>query len=132
MPAEIPALWEKIEPYVHDANRFGGGKFAAHDWLARLLVEAAWLYVSPTLESAVICEVQTYPRAKVFTIVLLGGEGGHDWDQYQSVFETAAGRCGCDQIEIFGRPGWKNILKAQGYELAHHVWRKEPKDGRFR
>lgn len=130
-PSEIPRLWEHIEPYIAGANAYGGGKFASHDWLAKLINERApgipmaWLYVSPNLEAAAICEIQQYPRSRVFGVILLGGEGGHDWDNYQNLFEQQARYYQCDQIEIFGRPGWRDILKTQGYELAHHVWRKE-------
>lgn len=131
-PEEVPGLWDRVEPYIQDANRYGGGKFRAHDWLCKLLAEQALLYVSPNLESAVICELQVYPRSRVFSIILLGGEGGHDWTEYQVMLEQMARHYQCDQMEVFGRPGWRKILKMQGYELAHHVWRKEIDNGRRR
>lgn len=124
-PDEAPAVWPQIVSYVHEANEYGGGKFATHDWLARVLIGAADLFVSPNVDSAAICEAQMFPRRAVYTIVLLGGEGGHDWDRYQEVFEQAAKARNCSCLEVFGRGGWRTILKKQGYELAHYVWRKE-------
>jgi len=124
-PPEAPALWPKIERYVQEANNYGGGKFAVHQWLGKVLAGQADLFVSPDLESAAICESVQYPLLRVYCIVLIGGEGGHDWDEYQKVFEDAAKVRQCDVIETFGRAGWKPVMKRLGYDLAHFVWRKE-------
>lgn len=124
-PRDAPGIWERIEQYVQEANNYGGGKFAVHDWLAKVLLGQADLFVAPDLSSAVICEQFQYPRRKVYGIILLGGEGGHLWDDYQCALEAAAAARGCDCLEVFGRAGWKQIMKEQGYELAHWVWRKE-------
>lgn len=124
-PRDAPNLWPRIEQYVQDANNYGGGKFRLHDWLVKVLIGQADLFVSPDLESAVICEPFSYPVRNVYCIILLGGEGGHDWASYQSTLEEAAAKRGCDCLEAFGRPGWKNIMKDQDYEIAHWVWRKE-------
>lgn len=124
-PRDVPGIWERIEQYVQEANNYGGGKFAVHDWLAKVLIGNADLFVSPDLISAVICEVSTYPRRRIYGVILLGGEGGHNWDGYETALEAAAVTRGCDCLEVFGRPGWRKIMGEQGYVLAHHVWRKE-------
>jgi len=124
-PQEIPAIWLHIEPYIQSANNFGGGKFATYHWLAKLLNNAADLFVTPDLKTAVICEPSSFPLRNVYGLILLGGEGEHEYAEYQKVWEDAAKRRGCNSIEIYGRPGWKAILKELGYETAHHVWRKE-------
>jgi len=124
-PSDAPGVWPKIEPYVQAANNHGGGKFATFMWLAKILRGEADLFVSPDLESAAICEPVQFPLTRVYCIVLIGGEGGHDWGAYQKVFEMAAKVRGCEIIETFGRGGWRPVMKKLGYELAHFVWRKE-------
>lgn len=122
----IPGVWPSISRYIDEANRYGGGKLATHDWLAKLLVGAAELFVYPGGESAAICELSVYPRRRVYGIILCGGEGGHDWLRYQAAFEARAHQLGCDSLEIFGRKGWRHIVEQQlGYDFAHWVWRKE-------
>lgn len=124
-PYEASALWPKIEEYLRQACAFGGGKFAPHHWLARVLVGQADFFVSPNLESAVIAEPQRFPLSSVYMIVLLGGEGGCDWDAYLSTLNCRGRELGCDAIEVYGRPGWKRIFESRGAKLAHYVWRKE-------
>ena len=124
-PEEVPSIWPKIEPYIQAANNYGGGKISNVDWLVRVLTGMSELFVSPDLRSAAIGEVQVFPRRRVYGIILLGGEGSHNWDMYQAAFESAMRQRQCDCLEVFGRPGWKNILKPLGYEVAHWVWRKE-------
>ena len=125
-PEDAPVIWPKIERYLDEANRYGGGKMALHDWLAKVLMGACDLMVSPGYQSAVIGEPQQYPRKRVYGVILLGGEGNHPWERYEAVFQDRAKFWGCESIEMFGRPGWKNILEqGLGYERAHWVWRKE-------
>ena len=124
-PQEAPAIWPHIEVFLQEALRFGGGKLAAHHWLARVLSVQADLFVASDLKCAAICEKQFFPLRNVYAIILLGGEGGHDWDAVEQTFEAAAKIRECDCLEIYGRPGWRSILKELGYETAHHVWRKE-------
>ena len=129
-PEDIPSIWLDIEHYLKEANDYGGSKMQMHHWLARLLLGPSELFVSPNLSSAVICEPQQFDGRRVYGVILLGGEGKHDWREYQRVFEQQAISHRCDAIEIFGRKGWKNILEEQlGYQFAHWVWRKELKNG---
>lgn len=124
-PQEVPTLWPKIEEYIRQANSFGGGKFALHHWLAKIINGQSELFVSPTLETAVVCEAQEFPLRRVYMIVLLGGEGNCDWDNYMKVFEARSKFWGCTAMEVYGRVGWKRILESRGAKLAHCVWRKE-------
>ena len=125
-PQDAPAVWPRVERYLWEANEHGGDKIMMHDWLAKILVGAADLMVSADCTSAVIGEPQQFPRRRVYGVILMGGEGGHDWQRYQRLFEQQAKIYGCDAIEIFGRKGWKPVLEQQlGYSFAHWVWRKE-------
>lgn len=124
-PQEATGVWPHIEHYVAEANSYGGGKFAPYMWLSKILQNQADLFVTPGLGAAVICEPIVYPLTRVYCVVLLGGEGNHDWQSFQETFEEAAKVRQCDQIEVFGRGGWKHIMKDLGYNLAHFVWRKE-------
>lgn len=124
-PHEAPALWHKIEEYIRQACAHGGNKFAPHHWLARVLSGQADLFVSPSLETAVIAEPQGFPLVNVYVVVLLGGEGGCDWDSYQTPLESRCKALGCTVVEVYGRPGWKKILESHGMKMAHYVWRKE-------
>ena len=125
-PEVIADLWHVVADYLAEANEYGGGKFELHDWLAKLLVGQADLFIYPAHVSAAICEMQVFPRRRVYGVILVGGEGGHDWQRYQAAFEARAHQLGCDSIECFGRKGWRPILEKElGYSFAHWVWRKE-------
>lgn len=129
-PADAAEVWPSVRRYILEANAYGGGKLTAEDWLAKILFQQADLYIYPGGVSAAIGEAQQFPRKRVYGVILLGGEGGHDWHRYQAAFEAVARMRNCESIEIFGRSGWKHIMKDLGYELAHWVWRKEVCDGR--
>lgn len=127
---DVPTVWPRICHFLEQANAYGRGKFSMHHWMARLLVGQAELLVAPDLTSAVLCDVTMFPQRRVYYVILLGGEGGHDYQGFQRVFEERARALGCDCIEMAGRPGWKPTMKSVGYELAHYVWHKELDDGR--
>lgn len=123
-PADAAEIWIDIRRYIEEANAFGGGKLTAEDWLAKILIGQADLFIYPGAQSAAICEAQQFQRRRVYGVILCGGEGGHDWRRYQAAFEAAARMRGCDCTEVFGRPGWKHVMKDLGYDMAHWVWRK--------
>ena len=124
-PDMAPHVWPRIEKYIADANSYMGGKFAAHDHLGRVLAGVADLWVGTGERAACIGEPILYPHTAVYCVMLLGGEGGHDWKRYDRVFQEMARRRECPAIEIVGRPGWRPTLKALNYDLVHYVWRKE-------
>lgn len=125
-PDDVPHIWPAIEHYLEEANAYGGGKFAMIDWLVKVLMGHADLFIYPGGKSAAIGEPTHFPRRTVYGVILCGGEGYIDWMRYQAAFEAMARARGCNCVEIFGRPGWKNILeKDLGYQRAHWVWRKE-------
>lgn len=122
---QAPVLWPEVSKYLHSANEYAGDKFAMHDWLARVLNGKAELYVNSNKTCSVICEVIQFPRRRVYSISLLGGDGGHDYATYQHQWEQAAKRYGCSSIEIYGRAGWKRVMNELDYSLSHFVWSKE-------
>jgi hypothetical protein len=64
------------------------------------------------VESAVVTEIASYPRAKVLRYVLAGGSNLENWlDQIQQVIEKFAKKNNCTQVEVAGRKGWVKKLK---------------------
>ena len=64
------------------------------------------------VESAVVTEIASYPRAKILRYVLAGGSNLENWlDQIQQVIEKFAKRYNCTQVEVAGRKGWVKKLK---------------------
>lgn len=122
-PQDAISEWSRVEGWLDDANKLAGGKMTTADYLVKVLTGTADLWVGNDM--AVLAEMTHYPRARVYVIVLAGGEGGHDWSAIESELENAARLRGCNKMEVFGRPGWKRILNDAGYRLACHVWTKE-------
>jgi len=125
-PDMAVGIWSEIVGFIKAANDTGGGKYHPNHWLARVLYGQTDLFVNEDNTTAVIAEPQIFPTGKkVYVIVLMGSEGGCNWDSFGCDLEARAKNLGCHSIEIFGRKGWKKILETRGVKFAHMVWRKE-------
>ena len=126
-PADAARMWPRIEGYVASAIAYSGGRYAPVDFLARILVGQAELLVSADLTLVGILEPQQFPRLRVLSFTLAGGEpnGGHSWDDLFGAVRDSAVRHGCSLIEIIGRPGWAKLAGPHGYTPTATVLARE-------
>ena len=126
-PADAARMWPRIEGYVAAAIAYSGGRYVPVDFLARILVGQAELLVSADQTLVAILEPQQFPRRRVLSITIAGGEpnGGHDWGDLLAAARDSAVRHGCTLIEIIGRPGWEKLADPHGYAASATVLAKE-------
>ncbi len=122
-PDEVIDIWETVGPWLQSANQYAGGKLTLEDYLVKILTGQADLWTNGKI--AILAEPSAYPRKRVYTLLLAGGEHGANWGEVARLMEDVAKMKKCQSIEVFGRPGWKRILGAEGYDVAHFVYRKE-------
>jgi hypothetical protein len=105
--------WDRCRGWIEAALPFAGGTHTIGD--VREAVEAGRALLLAGKSSAMVCEVQAYPRSKSFHIWLAGG----DLDELRSAqpqLEDFARRLGCSRISIAGRRGWVRAIEDLGYE----------------
>lgn len=76
-------------------------------------VEAGRFQLWPGKNSAVITEVYTYPKKRVFHIFLAGGDLSELLDIWDSI-EIYAKVIGCSSLSVSGRKGWIKVLESRG------------------
>lgn len=106
------AEWERCRGWVEAALKHAGGSHTIEDVLA--LIEAGRALLLAGERSAMVCEVQTFPRLKSFHIWLAGGDL-EELRTSQPMLEEYARRFGCSRISITGRRGWVRAVADLGY-----------------
>lgn len=77
-------------------------------------------------EFACITEISVLPRWKVCTVLFLAGHGVTRWfDDLMDVLEAWARENGCKYTACHGRPGWKKLGGARGYDVVATSLRKQ-------
>lgn len=69
----------------------------------------------PGEKSAVITEIQIYPRRKVMHIFLAGGDLDELLEMEKAI-EAYANDIDCNSLSISGRRGWVRIFERQGWQ----------------
>ena len=68
--------------------------------------------------ASAITQITDYPQKRVLTIVLLGGGRMNEWLPLLNQLEKWGIDEGCEQIELYGRPGWEKVLKWEKTYIA--------------
>ena len=108
---DFPIIWAKVAPMLEKAL---DESYDILDILDGLNENRFQLFISwnKGIESAVVTEVASYPRAKILRYVLAGGTNLENWlGDIQQVIEKFAKRNNCTQLEVAGRKGWVKKLK---------------------
>ena len=104
--------WERCRPWIEAALKYSGGSHTIED--VRDAVEAGRALLLAGRQSAMVCEVQTYPQLKSFHVWLAGGDLA-EIRSSQPKLEDYARRLGCRRISIAGRRGWVRAIEDLGY-----------------
>jgi hypothetical protein len=105
--------WDRCRGWIEAALPFAGGTHTIED--VQEAIEAGRALLLAGKNSAMVCEVQTYPRLKSFHIWLAGGDLS-ELRSAQTQLEDLAWRFGCSRISIAGRRGWVRAIEDLGYE----------------
>lgn len=121
IPAEhIDAIWSKVEDYLKGAADYTFGRYTIDDIYDGLLTKPQHLWIAFENEEvygAVVTEVFKYPQLKALVMHFTGGIDLPKWkDPMLKLLQQYARDHRCDIIESYGRRGWGNVFKNDGYK----------------
>ncbi len=114
-PDEIDSGWPAVEGYVERALEYNPGRLLVGDVEAfcrngSMLLFVVWSVMEERILAAIVCEVEEYPRARVFNLAQCAGEDMERWLHVVHDFEAIAKQLDCTQIEVVGRSAWGRVL----------------------
>jgi hypothetical protein len=116
----VDTCWSKVEPLLKKATELTGNRYTTDNIYDMVMEEDHQLWVAyedKEFSGAVVTNIATYPNRKILCMGFCGGENFKDWkDQIINLLRKFAKDMGCDSIEAFGRPGWANVFKNDGYQ----------------
>jgi hypothetical protein len=120
---DLEKEFERCTPYIAAALEYSGGTHTVAD-VAEMIREGRAQFW-PGLRSAIVTEINEYPRIKILNFFLAGG----DIDELaimSKFIENWAKMAGCQRITLVGRRGWeRSFLKERGYKPKWFVLAKE-------
>jgi hypothetical protein len=121
--SEIENVWHRVEPIIAKAVQYSDGKYSTEHVKKSLLSRKMqlWVYVNGDIKSCAVTQISNYPLKNVCTILFAAGADLHEWLRFMPMIEEWARENKCDDIDIYGRPGWEKVL---GWERIHVVIRK--------
>lgn len=107
---ELTLRWREIEPRVSLALSHGTGECSPFDLFKECLSSNAQAWEHEGLFA--ITRFNHFPQYKQLQIVVLeGGFFDTDWDYCLEFLTGFAKELDCKNISVWGRPGWKRVLK---------------------
>lgn len=88
------------------------GKYNLADIEAKVRDKTAQVYL--TDKSAAVLWVESFPQFNALVVAFGGGDLG-DIIAHVPAIQAYARRVGCEQIDVYGRPGWARELKKHGF-----------------
>jgi hypothetical protein len=118
-PEHVTDVWAEAEPLLERAVNRTSGRFTTSDVYRSITEDGYLLWIAvrdDTIVGAVVTFFMHYPRKKYLCVQFCGGKDFKVWKK--QVFYTMrkfAADNGCDGLEAFGRLGWEDELKDEGY-----------------
>lgn len=120
-PENVMDLWPQISPGLEDMLAHHTlGTWSADDVLWHLRTGQWQLFIVSDDEKIIACLVCsiTEGRKKTLEIGMCWGSDANGWSgEVTDAFNQIASEMGCDQLALDGRPGWRNIMRKNGYAL---------------
>jgi hypothetical protein len=102
------AEWTRCAPWIGAALEYSGGSHDLEDVKAAVERGEARLWGWPN--SAVVTELQNWPRGRFLLIWLAGGALDELRDVMLPQVEDYGREQGCDRVYVIGRSGWAKAL----------------------
>lgn len=118
--------WLRCREWIIPALEYAGGTHTEEDVLGAVLGNRAHLW--PGKNSAIVTEIETYPRVKVINFWLVGGDL-EEVKEMQGPILKWAKKIGCSRAAACGRRGWERVLdewKPQATVLGRDISGIEP------
>ena len=118
--SDMEPIWDTVSSHIKSALQYSDGKYSLEDIREGLESQQMQLFIAMADEiiASAITQITDYPQKRVLTIVLLGGERMNEWLPLLNQLEKWGIDEGCEQIELYGRPGWEKVLKWEKTYIA--------------
>jgi hypothetical protein len=112
-PSRVSEVWPHVAHFIEAAA--ARGDLTTYDDLKHSVFERGcllWLaYCKQNIEAAAITDLMRSAKSKVCIVTACGGVNYQRWLPLLEKIEEFARAEGCDCVRIFGRHGWKRLLK---------------------
>ena len=109
----------RVRPYIEAALRYSHGTHLFEDVVVELINQRAQLW--PFEKSALVTEINVFPRKKVLNMWLAGGNMRELLSKEPGVVAWGK-RQGCETSVLFGgRKGWIRSMSHLGYRPLHYT-----------
>jgi len=120
----INLVWPDVNGFILKALKYSDGKYNLSD--IKEGIESGRMQLFIAVDNfpiaAAVTEITDFPQKRVLSITLVGGERMEEWLHLMNQLEAWAKDAGCEQIELFGRPGWEKVL---GWDKTYTALKKD-------
>ena len=127
----VETWWPLVEEYLSSALKYGLGEYSIEDIKKSCKSRDMQLWVKfnkEGVEGAFITKISKYPQKNLLCVILLGGNEFIEWrDEADALLNAFGKEHNCEYVELFGRKGWRNMLKDIDYKEITRLFAKEIK-----
>ena len=123
-PEGLKPMWPTVAPLLAPAIKRSGGRVTMRDLFSGLSEQRYLLWVvyfvpDVTVQAAFVTRVAEYPSRTLLAVDFAGGSRMRGWvGKVQQTFREYARDMGLDGVEMFGRPGWTEVLGRYGWKAS--------------
>lgn len=118
--AHVQDIWPAVGPRLARLLRkTGEPRYFLEDILYKLEASEWQLWIWGDWEAVIITQINIWPRAKEFNILMLEGQLNTGWEYGVVALEEVAKDLGCTFITGGGRLGWLRKFKKYGWHKKH-------------
>jgi hypothetical protein len=116
----IEDIWPQIKDYLKGAADYTFGRYTVEDIYKGLFVKPQELWIAfenEVIYGVVVTEIVEYPQMKALVMHFTGGKELPKWkNEMLALLQKYARDKQCSIIESYGRRGWGNVFKNDGYK----------------
>lgn len=115
---DVAKYWEQILPLIYDAIEYSDNTYSEPQILNELLNAEAQLWLikkGAQIAAVVVTQLLYFDKNLRLIFKLCAGEDLKNWLHLLPDFFAFAQEKKCEGISVFGRRGWKKILKNSGF-----------------
>jgi len=121
--SDMGAVWLHCGRWINEALDHSGNTHSLADVARLVAADEARLWVGK--HSALVTEINNFPRARVLSLWLAGGDLNELTNDLRPAAEAWGFAQGCTRSAILGRDGWVRALRGSGYEPAARLVMKD-------
>ena len=126
----VETWWPLVEEYLNAALKYGLGEYSIED-IKKSCIQRdmqLWVKIDKEVQGAFVTKIAKYPQKNLLCVILLGGNEFIDWrDEADALLNAFGKEHNCEYVELFGRKGWRNMLKDIDYKEITRLFAKEIK-----